>query len=318
MPDLQPYYQNDLVTLYKGDCLEILPQLQQTFDCCITDPPYGTIKGVILVGFSREDTIWDKKLDCKMLFPILSKIIRQNGKIILFSQEPYTSELILCNDNKIKFCQKAVFIKSSHANPLMSKKAMVNRFEDICVFQKVYDKNNLVLRNYVEKIKQYIGLTSNKIIKAVGDRKAVHFFYYDDPQFNICSDKTYQRIIDLFHIDKMKDFLTYDELKKIDEKYKSIFNLGKQKSKSNIFEYGRDKNNVHPTQKPILLIEDLVKTYSNPNDLVLDFTAGSGTTGVAAMNTKRRCVLIEQEEKYCDITVQRLKDTEKQIAERLF
>lgn len=77
-------------------------------------------------------------------------------------------------------------------------------------------------------------------------------------------------------------------------------------------------NHLHPTQKPVALIEYLIKTYTNENEYVLDFTCGSGTTGVACMETNRKCVLIEKEEKYCEITIKRLKDKEKEIAERLF
>ena len=63
---------------------------------------------------------------------------------------------------------------------------------------------------------------------------------------------------------------------------------------------------LHPTQKPVALLEYLIKTYTNEGDLILDFCAGSGTTGVACMNTNRRCVLIEKEEKYCEIIKNRL------------
>ena len=75
---------------------------------------------------------------------------------------------------------------------------------------------------------------------------------------------------------------------------------------------------LHPTQKPVALIEYLIKTYTNEGEIVLDFAAGSGTTGVAAMETNRKCVLIEKEEKYCEITIKRLQEKEKEIAERLF
>ena len=84
-----------------------------------------------------------------------------------------------------------------------------------------------------------------------------------------------------------------------------------------IIQYSR-VSGLHPTQKPVDLLEYLVKTYTNENDIVLDFTAGSGTTGIACMNTNRKCVLIEKEEKYCDIIVERLKQTEKEKSERLF
>jgi site-specific DNA-methyltransferase (adenine-specific) len=82
--------------------------------------------------------------------------------------------------------------------------------------------------------------------------------------------------------------------------------------------FNRDTPSFHSTQKPVALIEYLIKTYTNENDTILDFTAGSGTTGIAAMETNRKCVLIEKEEKYCEITIKRLQEKEKEIAERLF
>jgi site-specific DNA-methyltransferase (adenine-specific) len=65
----------------------------------------------------------------------------------------------------------------------------------------------------------------------------------------------------------------------------------------------------HPTQKPVALFEYLIKTYTNPGDLVLDNCAGSGTTGVACKKLNRRCIMIEKEKKYCDIAIERLKNT---------
>jgi len=65
-------------------------------------------------------------------------------------------------------------------------------------------------------------------------------------------------------------------------------------------------NKQHPTQKPVALMEYLIKTYTNENELVLDFTMGSGSTGVAAVNTKRNFIGIEKELKYFDIGVKRV------------
>ena len=70
----------------------------------------------------------------------------------------------------------------------------------------------------------------------------------------------------------------------------------------------RLKCNLHPTQKPVALFEYLIKTYTNEGDLVLDNCAGSGTTGIACINTKRNYILIEKEEKYCDIIKKRIKE----------
>ena len=67
-----------------------------------------------------------------------------------------------------------------------------------------------------------------------------------------------------------------------------------------------DKNKQHPTQKPIALMEYLIKTYTNEGETVLDFTMGSGSTGVACKNTKRNFIGIEQDEKYFEIAKERI------------
>jgi DNA modification methylase len=64
----------------------------------------------------------------------------------------------------------------------------------------------------------------------------------------------------------------------------------------------------HPTQKPLALMEYLINTYSNENDLILDFTCGSGSTLIASKNLKRKCIGIELDEKYCEITKKRLEE----------
>jgi len=69
---------------------------------------------------------------------------------------------------------------------------------------------------------------------------------------------------------------------------------------------GSQKGKVHPTQKPVALMEYLIKTYTNEGDTVLDFAAGSGTTGVACQNLNRQFILIEKEAKYIEIIKQRL------------
>jgi len=77
-----------------------------------------------------------------------------------------------------------------------------------------------------------------------------------------------------------------------------------------LLNYKRDilTSNLHPTQKPLALLENLVKTHSIKNDVVLDFTMGSGTTGVACVNTDRKFIGIELEEEYFDIACRRLEN----------
>jgi site-specific DNA-methyltransferase (adenine-specific) len=75
---------------------------------------------------------------------------------------------------------------------------------------------------------------------------------------------------------------------------------------------------LHPTQKPLTLVEMLVKTYTNEGDTVLDNCAGSGTTGMACLNLNRNYIMMEQEKEYFDIIEKRISDWYKERAERLF
>lgn len=93
-------------------------------------------------------------------------------------------------------------------------------------------------------------------------------------------------------------------------------NNGKQVK--NYFEFKVRKNEFHPNQKPVELLETFIKLYTNPNDLVLDFVMGSGSTGVASMNLNRRFIGIEIEEKYFNIAKNRLeKDIEFDVLKAL-
>lgn len=72
------------------------------------------------------------------------------------------------------------------------------------------------------------------------------------------------------------------------------------------FSNASQKNKFHPTQKPVELMEYLINTYTQENEIILDFTCGSGSTLLAARNLKRKCIGIELEEKYCEIAKNRL------------
>ena len=73
---------------------------------------------------------------------------------------------------------------------------------------------------------------------------------------------------------------------------------------------------LHPTTKPVALMEYLIKTYTNENDLILDNTAGSGTTAIAALNTNRQFIVMEKEQKYYDIILKRLADFNKNFEQQ--
>lgn len=83
---------------------------------------------------------------------------------------------------------------------------------------------------------------------------------------------------------------------------------------TNIIQVKRDGDRVHPTQKPVALFEYLIRTYTNEGDTVLDNCSGSGTTGIAAFNTKRNAILIEKDEQYFNAAKERFYRETRQVA----
>ena len=314
--------------LWKGDCLELMNNIPDgSVDLVLTDPPYGTMKGID----DKHD--WDTILDTQTMFAEISRILRQNGKAILFSQEPYTSRLITSTIPPLPFAYRAVWYKNVSGNSLMAKSAMVSRYEDICIFTKPHDAEcTNELRDYFKKVLDFIGAKSCKEINArLGHRKAEHCFYVTEgkravkdaiggkadhttrigsSQFALCTEQTYNEIVSVFGIYKMEGFLPYAELARMNEKYTATFNLWQGgKSKSNVLEYKKDNDGYHPTQKPVALLEDLIQTYSNEGNTVLDFTMGSGSTGVACVNTNRHFIGIELDECYFNIAKKRIEES---------
>jgi adenine specific DNA methylase Mod len=154
-------------------------------------------------------------------------------------------------------------------------------------------------------------VTSKKAIIREIVQKACHVTRVGSSQFSLCTEKTYLELINVFGIAEMEGFKSFEELKEIDNEFKakfaSTFNLWEgKKYKSNILKYKKDYTGHHPTQKPVLLLEDLIKTFSNENDLVVDLTMGSGSTLVACQNTNRNGIGIEMDENYFNIAKQRL------------
>ena len=302
-----------MIQLYNGDCLELMKNIPDgSVDLVLTDPPYGTMKGAPLSGWiSRGDCAeWDLTLDMQRMFEEISRVLRQNGKAILFSQEPYTSKLITSAIPSLPFAYRGIWYKNISGNSLMAKSAMVSRYEDICIFTKPHDAENTnELRKYFVKVVEFCG-GKKPIIEKIGG-KADHTTRTKSSQFALCTEKTYNEFISVFGIDKMNGFLPYSELARLNEKYTSTFNLWQGgKSKSNVLEYAKDNDGYHPTQKPVKLLEDLIQTYSNEGDTVLDFTCGSGSCGVACVNTNRNFIGIELDEGYFDIAEKRINEAQ--------
>ena len=307
-------------SILKGDCLELMKDIPDgSVDMVLCDLPYGTMKGAGLDGWKNQTTAWDNRINTQDLFAEYERITRQNGIIAVFSQEPYTSELRTHKTSNIEFAYPIIWEKDHFANALISKKAPVSYFEDISIFYKKYDTQLLnPLLEYFSKIMAFIGVTSCKDInKLLGHRRAEHTFYVDTMQFSLCTKKTYQELVNRFNIDTMKDYKTFEECEEIDRTFKRTFNLPKgQKFIGNILKFKKDYQGLHPTQKPVALLEYLIKTYTNEGDTVLDNCMGSGSTGVACINTGRKFIGIELDGDYFEISKKRLKQAETEVYER--
>jgi len=300
--------------LYKGDCLVESDKIESgSVDLILTDLPYGTVKDIKNVNHGMSGKCdWDVVIDTKEIYKVANRILRKNGKMVLFAQQPFTNELINKVLPNVPFSYSMIWEKDHFANALTAKKAPLNYYEDVLVFRKNNEFEGLhPLRDYFKIIMEYIGLNLKQINTKLGHRRAEHTFYINSTQYGLCTEKTYLELIEVFEIDKVNEFKEFAELKQIDNEFKvkfsSIFNLWEgKKYKSNILKYKKDYDGHHPTQKPVLLLEDLIKTFSNENDLVVDLTMGSGSTGVAAKNTNRDFIGIEMDDNYFNIATERI------------
>jgi len=243
-----------MIDLYKGDCLEVMKEIESgSIDAIITDPPYGTTA-----------CKWDSVIDFDLMWKQLNRIIKPNGAIVLHSSQPFTSALISSNFDMFK--NNLVWNKKMPTGHLNAKKKQMLVHEDICVFSKSSFGNftyNPIMRK---------GKMRNKTPKRKADN-------YDDR--------------------------VYGKVKHKGDNYNNDYYPTSVIEISN----ANQRSKVHPTQKPIALMEYLIKTYTNENETVLDFTMGSGSTGVAAKQTNRNFIGIEQDENYFNIATERINST---------
>ena len=307
----------ELDKIYNMDCLEGMKQIPDgSVDAIICDLPYGTMKGID----DRHD--WDEIIPSDQLFEQYERVLRRGGVAILFSQEPYTSHLRTFKPRNMDFLYPLIWLKDKAGNAMVAKSAPLSYFEDINVFRKfVQLAGNNPLRGYFRKVLEFIAVPKKDPVQRLGTR-AQHCFNVDGNQFALCTEETYRDLVELYHFDKMQGFMTFEECKRIDREFKDgyvdpdtvIFNLPEGKaSKSNVLQYAKDTDGFHPTQKPVALIADLVRTYSNEGDTILDNCMGSGTTAVACIKEKRHFIGFELNKEYFDKACQRIDAERRQL-----
>lgn len=241
--------------LYHGDCLEAMDKLIEDgikVDMILCDPPYGT-----------TSCKWDKIIPFDEMWMRLNKLCKQNGAVLLFADEPFTSKLICGNIKNFK--QRITWDKQCPSGFLNAKKMLLKQTEDICIFYKKPPTYNPQMTD-----------AKPENIRPINKKMSASMNYGE------CMPKPSD---------------DYDNTKRYPT---NLFSLSKRSGECNSL------NIVHPTQKPVKLLEYLIKTYTNENEIVLDFTMGSGSTGVACMNINRKFIGIELDEKYFNIAKDRI------------
>ena len=236
-----------MIELYNGDCLDVMKDIKdKSIDMILCDLPYGTTK-----------CKWDTVIPFEPLWQQYERIIKDNGAIVLFGSQPFTSALIMSNPKRFK--HDWIWHKSRSGSAITAKYRPLKLHEDILVFCKKSPNYNPQM---IEG-KPYYRKSSN-------NKKNEHGFGVNASMETINYGTRYPITIQYFKQ-----------------------NWSKQQQ-------------LHPTQKPVALMEYLIKTYTNENDTVLDNCMGSGSTGVACKNTNRNFIGIELDEKYYNIAKERL------------
>lgn len=209
---------------------------------------------------------WDAVIPFEPMWAHLKRIIKPNGAIVMTASQPFTTSLIASNMKMFKYCW--VWEKDNASNFFAAKFQPLNNTEDVIVFG-------------------FGGCNS-------GTKTPMR--YHPQGITNVNEQRTncanVGGLLGKAHSIAMKKGKKYTQ---------TVSNYPFK-----ILKFKRDASKQHPTQKPVALMEYLIKTYTNPGETVLDFTMGSGTTGVAAMNTGRSFVGIELDEKYFEIAQNRI------------
>ena len=217
---------------------------------------------------------WDSVIDFDLMWRQLNRIIKPNGAIVLFGTEPFSSALRMSNIKNYKY--DWIWSKSMPSGLGNATYMPMKYHEIVSIF--VNKRKPTFNRQMAQRSK-------------IGKQRLKN------------SGKIFNGIKQGNHTSFTKGIAnTYTEYNKNLVNPKTILNF---KSVPNC-----NGTKLHPTQKPVALMEYLIKTYTNKQETVLDFTIGSGTTAVAAIQTGRNYIGIEISEEYCTIAGQRVKNAQ--------
>tara|TARA_B100001939_G_scaffold47384_2_gene36847 strand:+ start:826 stop:1686 length:861 start_codon:yes stop_codon:yes gene_type:complete len=253
--------------LWCGDCLEEMNKIaDESVDLILCDLPYGTTdrKGVEEKGNNRL-LKWDTVIPLDLLWEQYRRILKPLGTVALTADQPFTSMLILSNLDWFKY--EWIWKKQKTTGFLLANYRPMKETEDVVIFSP--GGAAAASRNGKNMTYNPQGLIEKKVKKKNNAKRLGKFLH--NPEHMGSNNKL------LHETEYEQKWTNYP---------------------SEIIEFGLDRNVIHPTQKPVALMEYLIKTYSNEGDTVLDNCMGSGTTGVACKKTNRNFIGIEKESEY--------------------
>ena len=210
---------------------------------------------------------WDSVICMDSMWKQVKRIVKNDAAIVMTASQPFTTTLINSNLKMFKYC--CIWEKSKASNFVHANYQPLKAHEDICIFS--YGGSAQGSKNPMKYNPQHI--IGNPYNKGKGNLRT----------------------------EVLQGGLTKHN--KISLENKS----GLRKPRSVIYhKTAESEGKHHPTQKPIGLMEYLIKTYTNENETVLDFCMGSGSTGVACLNTNRKFIGIELDEHYFNVAKNRI------------
>ena len=304
-----------MIKLLHGDCLELMQTIEDgSIDAIITDPPYGITA-----------CKWDSVIPFEPMWEQLNRIIKPNGAIVLFGSEPFSSYLRMSNIKNYKY--DWIWEKEQGTNQNLSRVMPLKKHENVVVFQ---NKNYREFSDYLKLKRIEKKLSKLQIDKLMNLNTAYSWWEGRKKGIQLPSKEQYLILKQILELDNRFDELIlkdrYNPQMSVGKSYivkrnckvefdpiigneqKRIDTINKgERFPTSILKFNRPlKNRFHPTQKPEALMRYLINTYTNEGETVLDFTMGSGTTGVAAKQTNRKFIGIEIEDKYFQIAQQRI------------
>jgi len=263
--------------LFKGDCLEKMKLIEDnSVNLILADLPYGTTDRNGKKG-SRIFK-WDSVIPLDELWAEYKRILVTNGSVVLTADQPFTSQLVMSNLEWFKY--EWIWKKSRTTGFFTANYRPMKSTEDILVFSEGGAAAASAKSGRGNMTYNPQGLIEKRV-KKKNSRKRLGKLLGNEEFVG----KNNKMLGDSEYEQKWTNYPT------------------------EILKFGIETGTIHPTQKPVPLFEYLVKTYSNEGEVVLDNVMGSGTTGIAALNSGRNFIGIEKEDKFFDLSVDRIKES---------